>query len=202
MDTSKIARYIWIGRRDINWYHDCEQLFCELFGRERLIITAQLFAATSINSSLETNVTLFRKALYEIENNLPTGAYLPNIKNQIMNIREGRELSGRKIRSFAAAMSGDVNAVVVDIWLLRAFGMSKQHMRHTGPHAGRLRDNGASNSQYTKIENYVREESAAMGIEPRQMSSMLWAGVRINTNGYKETHYARLLRHQFTTLFT
>lgn len=121
MDTSKIARYLWLGQKDTHWYQDCEDTFVKLFGRDRLWLVANLFAATSINTSLKSNITLFRKALSEIDQNAPVGNYLPNIKTSIQRIRDGKELSGRKIRSFAAAMSGDKDAVVVDIWILRAF---------------------------------------------------------------------------------
>lgn len=69
----------------------------------------------------KSNVTLFRR--YEIENDLPVGNYLPNIQDQLRLIRSGQPLSGRKINAFARAMAGDQNAVVVDIWLLRAFDL-------------------------------------------------------------------------------
>ena len=120
MDTSKIARYVWKGRHDIRWYHQAEELFVDLFGRDRLQLVTRLFAATSINTSLKANITLFRRALYEIENGLPVGDYLPNIRQQLEQAPAGNELTGRKINSFARAMAGDPDAVVVDIWLLRA----------------------------------------------------------------------------------
>lgn len=231
MNTSKIARYVWIGRKDINWYRDCEDVFVELFGRDKLKLVCQLFAATSINTSLKANITLFRKALYEIENNLPISNYLPNIQQQLKQIREGGELTGRKINSFARAMSGDSEAVVVDIWLLRAFDMDKKYfrkeriVRHSHPKAvvdmgnydlvfehtyesvskeklrGLFRSGGASDSQYSKIESYVRSEAKAMGVQPRQLSAMLWSGVRIDQAGDKETHYKTLLRDKLINLF-
>lgn len=223
MDTSKIARYVWIGRKDLNWYRDCEEVFVELFGRDRLTLVTRLFAATSINTSLKANITLFRKALHEIDNGLPIGHYLPNIRQQLEQIRAGNELTGRKINSFARAMSGDSEAVVVDVWLLRAFDMDRKYFRNDkitsdGPiqeipgtmygfyqpvvkKRGRMRSGGASDGQYTKIENYVRNEAKAMGIQPRQLSSMIWAGVRIDQGGDRETHYKTLLRHKMTNLF-
>jgi hypothetical protein len=232
MNTSKIARYVWIGRKDFNWYRDCEEVFVELFGRDRLRLVCQLFAATSINTSLKANITLFRKALYEIDNGLPRGKYLPNIQAQIDSIRAGGELSGRKINSFARAMSGDPDAVVVDVWLLRAFDMDKKYFRKSPgletnhviidednqeqikysinlgaivdskiKKRGLMRSGGASDSQYSKIETYVREEAKAMGIQPRQLSAMLWSGVRIDQSGDKETHYKTLLRDKLINLF-
>jgi hypothetical protein len=129
MDTNKIARYVWIGRKDRLWYKRAQDLFTELFGAERLELVTKLFAATSINTSLKANITLFRRALHEIDNGLPIGAYMPNIRQQLEQIRAGNELTGRKINSFARSMRGDRDAVVVDIWLLRAFGMDKKYYR-------------------------------------------------------------------------
>lgn len=202
MDTSAIARYVWIGRKDQYWYSECQEVFEEIFGAERLHLVCQLFAATSINTSLKSNITLFRRALHEIENGLPIGNYLPNIQKQLHQIRSGQELTGRKINSFAQAMSGDRNAVVVDIWLLRAFGEDKKYIRNTGPHAGLARSGGASKRQYDQIESYVRTEAALMGVEPRQLSAMIWSGVRIHTNGDRETHYKVRLKNCFQDLFS
>lgn len=201
MDTSKIQFYAEIGKSDKDWYHKNQLVFEDLFGTEKLHLVCSIFAATSINTSLKSNITLFRKAYYEIENNLPIGNYLPNIQSQLQRIRTGQELSGRKIRSFAKAMSGDSNAVVVDVWLLRAFNLDRQHMRHSGPHKGHLRSGGPTDRQYTLIEAYVREQAAVMGIQPRQLSSMIWAGARIAINGDRETTYSNILKNKLTNLF-
>lgn len=201
LDTHKIARYLWIGRGDQHWYRDCQEVFIQLFGEEKLKLVCKLFAATSINTSLKSNITLFRRAFYEIEHGLPTGKYLPNICTQIDRIKAGEPLSGRKINNFANAMAGDKNAVVVDIWIMRAFNMDKRYMRRTGPHEGLERSGGPTDGQYSRIETYIQEEGRKMGLEPREFCAMLWAGVRIDTSGDKRTHYKEILLHKLTNLF-
>jgi hypothetical protein len=153
MTTDKIARYVWIGRKDQFWYHEAEAVFTELFGRDRLDLVTKLFAATSINTSLKSNITLFRRALHEIERDLPIGRYMPNIKQQLEQIRKGEELTGRKIRSFARAMAGDPDAVVVDIWLLRAFDMDRKYFRNDKIQPG------------NELDEYIEEHGAQMPIE-------------------------------------
>lgn len=238
MNTDKIARYVWKGRHDILWYRRAQDLFTELFGSGRLELVTKLFAATSINTSLKANITLFRRALHEIDNDLPIGAYMPNIRQQLEQIRAGNELTGRKINSFARSMRGDKDAVVVDIWLLRAFDMDRKYFRKhprgivarsteilvettqlaidtmEGPELhpeeirgvdkgrGLYRSGGATDGQYTKIEKYVREEAAAIGIEARELGAMIWSGVRIDQSGDRETHYERILRSHFEHLFS
>lgn len=204
METINIPRYVEIGRSSLNWYQDCQVCFEELFGKEKLELVCQLFAATSINTSLKANITLFRKAYWEIENQKPVGKYLPNIQNQLHQIRSGKQLTGRKIRSFAAAMAGDKNAVVVDIWLLRAFDEDKKYFRQKkGAEKGRgqQRSAGATDRQYTMIEKWVREYAKVYNVEPRQLSSMIWAGVRIETNGDREVHYTNILKSSLQNLF-
>lgn len=199
IDTDKIMRYVWIGRHDLNWYSECEKLFAELFGTDNVRLVARLFAATSINTSLKSNITLFRRALHEIKTGKPIGKYLPNIITQLERIRRGDELSGRKINSFANAMSGDKDAVVVDVWLLRAFGMDRKYYREG---SGTFRSGGATDGQYNLIESYVRNEAKSMKIEARQLSAMIWSGVRIDQGGDYETRYETLLRHQFQNMFS
>lgn len=204
MDTSKIEHYIKIGKNDINWYAECQKVFEKLFGPEQLPLVAKLFAATSINTSLKSNIKLFRKALVEIKENKPVGDYLPNIKAQLTRIRAGGELTGPKISAFQRAMCGDPNAVVVDTWVLRAFKMDRIYFRQTKgkkPGEGRNRSAGASTNDFRKIEDWIRNYAAMVGLEPRQVCSMIWAGVRIETSGDTNTHYKELLTYHSTNLF-
>jgi hypothetical protein len=201
METKDIDKYIQIGLRDKDWYQECEALFKEHFGQERLKLVAQLFAATSQASSLKSNIQLFRKALNQWEKGLPFVGYLPGIQRQLTNLRSGNELSGLKIRAFANAMSGDINAVVVDRWLLRAFNMDKMSLRTTGPHKGKMLSSGATKKQFKLIEDWVRVKAEEMGIEPRQLSAIIWSGVRISISGDKETHYKTILKHKLYNMY-
>jgi hypothetical protein len=195
MDTSKIEHYIKLGAHDKDWYERCENVLVQLFGRDQLVTVANLFAATSINSSLKSNVALFRKAYRELMDGKPFSNYLPNIKDQLEKIRAGQPITGNKINAFARAMSGGADAVVVDVWLLRAFGMDKKYRRHSGVHATQLRSSGATTKQYREIEEWVRSKAYDMGIEPRQLSAMIWSGVRLDHNPKdKVTHYENVIK--------
>lgn len=192
MDTSRIVEYINKGERDRYWYADTQKLFERLFPG-RLGLVTNLFAATSINSSLKSNIRLFRRALFEIDRDKPRGVYLPVMAMQIDRIRRGEPLSGRKIRSFAAAMSGDPNAVVVDTWLLRAFDEDRKYYRNGSE---TYRSGGATDRQYDVIEAYVRDEARRRGLEAREVSSMIWGGIRGGV-----TRYDLLLINQHVTIF-
>lgn len=200
LDFSNLVKYVWLGRQDQYWYQDCEKVFRELFGDDKLLLVTQLFAATSINTSLKANITLFRRAYHEMSNGLPFGNYLPNITLQLNRLRSGASLSGRKINSFANAMAGDPNAVVVDIWLMRAFGIDIKYSRNRGGGV-QLRNGSPTDKQYTLVESYVREAATGMGVQPRELSAMIWSGCRIAQSGDRETRYTSILRQQLTNLF-
>lgn len=214
MNITRIPEYIETGRKDLHWYEDCEAVFVRLFGASELPLVSKLFAATSINTSLKSNITLFRKAYYELQSGIPFSNYLPNIKKQLEQIRAGKELTGRKINSFAKAMSGDPDAVVVDIWLMRAFDMERKYQskvtlpvehtlfgRHKPELPGRLRNGGPTDKEYTAIEQWVRVVAKCMGVQPRQLSAMIWAGVRITHGGDTETHYKHRLEQSLRSMF-
>lgn len=204
LNTKHIDRYVQIGKHDKNWYHECQVVFEELFGADELELVAKLFAATSMNTSLKSNITLFRKAYYEIKNDMPIGNYLPGIKAQIGYIRAGESLRGLKINSFQRAMSGDPNAVVVDLWISRAFGIHRTYFRQTKgkPQGiGRDRTGGISNGEYRKVEKWIRNRAKKVGLEPRQLCAMIWSGVRISMGGGRETHYKSILRFHLNNLF-
>lgn len=198
MNPNNLPLYYKLGAADKDWYLKHQLFFEKRFGPERLVLVTNLFAATSINSSLKSNIRLFRKALYEIENDKPFSNYLPVMKMQLERIRKGEQIRGQKINSFARAMQGDVDAVVVDVWLLRAFEQDRKYFRKLSE---RLQSGGASSNQYTVIEQYVRHQAYSMGLEPRQLSAIIWSGVRTFFTGKQETGYINILEQQLFNLF-
>jgi hypothetical protein len=210
MDTSKIDLYISIGRHDKLWYEKAESLFVELYGRDELSMVTQLFAATSINTSMKSNITLFRRAYHEIKQGLPFSNYLPSIRRQLEQLRAGESLTGMKINAFARAMTGDTDAVVVDVWLLRAFGMERRYMRKVSGYSKefksetetfRERSGGASPKDFKLIEAWVRQRAKELNYTPRQLSAIIWSGVRIALSGDRETHYDLILRNKEFNMF-
>lgn len=186
MNTDNISRYIYLGRFDKNWYAECRETIINIFGESELQLVSTLLAATSQNTSLKANVTLFRKAYYEIKNDLPVSDYLPGIKEQLTRIRAGGELRGQKITSFARAIQGDKNAVVVDMWLMRAFGMQSD---------------SPTPKQYKSIESFCRQEGIYRGYHAAEISAMIWGGARRELGRDNETRFCDFLKYSFNNLF-
>jgi hypothetical protein len=72
-------------------------------------------------------------------------------------------LKGLKTNAFARAIAGDTDAVVIDVWMMRAAGMETDSPNKT---------------QYNAIADSVREVAAEFGITPRTAQALIWIIVR------------------------
>lgn len=72
-------------------------------------------------------------------------------------------LKGLKTNAFARAIAGDSDAVVIDVWMMRAAGMDTD-----SPNKG----------QYRKISSAVREVAEEFGLSPRTAQALIWIIVR------------------------
>ena len=72
-------------------------------------------------------------------------------------------LKGLKTNAFARAIAGDPNAVVIDVWMMRAAGMDTDSPNKT---------------QYREISEAVRNVAAEFGITPRTAQALIWIIVR------------------------
>jgi hypothetical protein len=68
-------------------------------------------------------------------------------------------LNGLKTNAFARAIAGDTNAVVIDVWMMRAAGMDTD-----SPNKG----------QYLSLSESVREVASRFGITPRTAQALIW----------------------------
>jgi thermostable 8-oxoguanine DNA glycosylase len=72
-------------------------------------------------------------------------------------------LKGMKTNAFARAIAGDENAVVIDVWMLRAVGIEKKTPNQT---------------QYKELANAVTKVANEFGMTPRAMQALIWIVVR------------------------
>ena len=72
-------------------------------------------------------------------------------------------LTGPKVRRFGATIAGDLNAVTVDVWMMRAGGFD--------------RDNPTV-VQYRAAETVVKQLAAEHGVEPAILQALIWIVVR------------------------
>lgn len=87
-----------------------------------------------------------------------------NLKMAEASIHLGFDaLKGRKTNAFARAIAGDQNAVVVDVWMMRAAGCENDSPNKT---------------QYEQISEAIRRLADRLKMTPRSMQALIWILVR------------------------
>lgn len=74
-----------------------------------------------------------------------------------------KALKGQKTNAFAKAIAGDENAVVIDVWMLRAVGIEKK---------------SPSQSLYVELANAVTEVATRYNLTPRTCQALIWIVIR------------------------
>jgi hypothetical protein len=72
-------------------------------------------------------------------------------------------LKGQKTNAFARAIAGDTDAVVIDVWMMRA-----AHAHGDSP----------NKTQYREVSEAVRIVAAEFGLTPRTAQALIWIIVR------------------------
>ena len=72
-------------------------------------------------------------------------------------------LNGPKTNAFARAIAGDENAVVIDVWMMRALGLEKK---------------SPNKEEYKTLSRAVRTVATLYGMTPRAMQALIWIIVR------------------------
>jgi hypothetical protein len=68
-------------------------------------------------------------------------------------------LKGQKTNNFARAIAGDENAVTIDVWMLRAAGMTIDSPNKT---------------QYRELVQAVNDTAMIEGLTPRTTQALIW----------------------------
>lgn len=78
-----------------------------------------------------------------------------------------KALNGQKTNAFAKAIAGNEDAVVIDVWMLRAVGIEKK---------------SPSQSLYNELAKAVTATATMYGMTPRSMQALIWIIVRGNAS--------------------
>lgn len=191
---SKIGRYLLNGRPDQSWYRATYAELVRLLPMIDPKVLFHLMAGTSMNAQLQSNIKLFFRALAHyygkekvvvynsaVAKDIATqfSGFLPAAIYQLDHFVEHGRLRGRKISNFAQAMLHDFDAVVVDIWIMRAFGADRKYVFRNQAEKSR----SPEKRLYDSIEYYIRRMARIVGLEPREFCSMIWGGVRVEETG-------------------
>jgi hypothetical protein len=145
------------------WYHEAQEVaedVAENLGAS-LEIGASIVAAFSPRERWASNVA---KALA-----FSMGKPVTGLGNNIRMAHSAAgfgfdALKGQKTNAFARAIAGDPNAVVIDVWMIRAAGMDASK--------------GVNKTQYNELSEAVRVVASEFGITPRTAQALIWIIVR------------------------
>ncbi len=116
---------------------------------------------TSVNASVKVNVTLALKAYEQYKAGQPFTGYLRPVIANLERIKQGRPVTGRKISAFHEALLGNQYAVVIDRWMMRAYGYDQLTV-----------------NAYRAIQAAIFRESEEAGMFPAEYQAKLWTEFR------------------------
>jgi hypothetical protein len=170
----------------IEWYGRAESAAAEIAeGTELSTRTvAGIIAALSPRNNWRTNLAWAAAVVeaYAEGATNPPNVHTRAMRAQAWRIASGEDpldvLNGPKVRAFFANITGDHEAVTVDVWAARiAEGTWTPH-----PTKRTLRDWAAEpapqGSRYTTIARAYREAAHIIGRTPREVQAAVWVHVR------------------------
>lgn len=137
------------------WYPASTPIVAQV-GEGDILLGARLLAATSPRCALIDNL---RRALRR-------QSPLPTHQANIARALRGEELSGPKVSAFARALSGDLDAITIDVWLCRALNI---HPKLT-------------TRQYLSAERRIRRAASRAHCNPRDFAASVWCGTLLIHN--------------------
>jgi hypothetical protein len=140
------------------WYHDAQAIASKVASNlgTTLEVGASIVSAFSPRERWTSNVA---KALAYSMGERPAGLG-NNLRMADAALAAGFDaLKGLKTNAFARAIAGDTNAVVIDVWMMRAAGMEA----------------GTPNkSEYLALSESVVTVADRFGIMPRTAQALIW----------------------------
>ncbi len=166
------------GMTGMGWYDAVREDLHYVFGDDTNLFIGFL-AATSPNNAVAGNVTQALKAygMYKsgqkFEDAEKGRGFLPAHVTNLNRFLQDGTVNGRKVNNFLQAMLGKEDAVTVDRWMGRAFGLPISSGEGADEKSRTIKDD-----EYTFIEDVIRDTAKELKMTPRQVQAAIWAGAR------------------------
>ena len=145
------------------WYSDAEKIIRKDYRQPDLF--ADLLAATSPWKQVTANWRLadrLWRAIGDAERLADTVANLmPAHAINVIRALQRKPLSGYKVSRFARNLKGDGDAVTVDVWICRAYGIADK----------------LSEATYADIEADI-QQARRKGMRPSDWQAVIWYAIR------------------------
>lgn len=144
------------------WYHEANIVAADIADLMSIPLenAASIVSAFSPRQRWSVNV----RQAYAFANGEEIKGLSNNLRMAVNAVELGFDaLKGEKTNAFARAIAGDDNAVVIDVWMMRAASMPTDSPNKT---------------QYAFVADAVRDAAALFGITPRTAQALIWLIVR------------------------
>lgn len=154
----------WSEPEGDDWYAVARARIVAKYGADADLF-ADLLAATSPQTDVRMNVQLAEAAYARARRGEEQEPWIPSHGPNIARALARRPLSGPKVRAFADALRGNVNAVVVDTWMLRAAGYGSPKRVHRP-------------SSFRIVHLAIRLVAEAQGLPATAVQARIWLAYR------------------------
>lgn len=168
----KVQEYIYSK----DWYTNSLQAIKKKYGIHTDTFI-DLLAVTSARTTVKHNLLVADKTLkYKILNkdiDFSYGLANKQIRKNVDKILLGIPYGGQKVNKFAAALKGNLDKVVIDSWMLKAFNINRQ---------------SPVTNDIKHITTIIKKLSDKVGIKPAEVQACLWsyAKTELNDSPFKE----------------
>lgn len=179
-----------------NWYTKSKDQIEFMFNSSSELFI-DLLAITSQRSTVRSNVINTLHAFYSIQQDKPLnksyGIADKWIKQNINRLLSNEPYSGQKINAFAEALKGDLNSIVIDVWMMKVFNINRK----------------APTKRDLKFMVYlIKEIAKRLELKPAEVQACLWCygKYELNDTGFREyydfSHYLKLWNQRILKEFT
>jgi hypothetical protein len=146
------------------WYADAELLahdVVEIFRKRG--VKCNLENAASVISSFSPRQRWSRNVVQALEfaNGGEPKGLTNNLRMAQFSMVDGfKALNGMKTNAFAKAIAGDVNAITIDVWMIKAAGYGNK--------------NSVNKSEYRELSDAVNVVAFELGLTPRTTQALIW----------------------------
>jgi hypothetical protein len=140
------------------WYADAEKIAMQVANNldTTLEVGASVVSAFSPRERWATNVA--KAIAFSLGQNVK--GLSNNIKMANESLTRGFDaLNGQKTNAFARAIAGDENAVVIDVWMMKA---------------AKAKTNSPSRTQYMLMTQDIEKLALRYGLTPRTTQALIW----------------------------
>ena len=161
-----------------NWYAKCRTEIEKRYGDDAVLFS-NILAATSPRKQVTANWRLAER-IYKSHKAgaLDLAGTLPAHRPNVMRAIAGEELSGRKVKAFAANLCGDLDVVAIDVWMMKWAGFEK-----------------LTDKIYIFIEKLIKQMAAVYHMKAAEMQAEIWCQI-IREHGRTPKSYLAAIDRQ------